>query len=74
KMDFAIYPVDAEAEKLRRDKGTGAISKLACLNTKEDADICILYRTDYINATTFPVERNSIRQIFYEMGGLEVNE
>lgn len=74
KLDMAVFLYSSEAETLIKEKKTGAIEKLAYFFTGEETDLGILYSADYINATTFPTKRSSIRQVIYEMGKLEVNE
>lgn len=74
KMDLAVLPVDENTEKLIKDRGTGAAYKLALLPLSEETEYGILYRTDYINATTFPEKPVNLNQIFREMGKLKVNQ
>lgn len=73
KLDLAVFSYSEETERLIKEKKTGAIEKLAIFFTEEETDAGILYRTDYINATTFPENCRSLRMVFYQMGRLEVN-
>ena len=73
-LDLAVFSYSEETERLIKEKKTSAIEKLAVFFPEEETDAGILYRTDYINATTFPKNCRSLRMAFYQMGSLEINE
>lgn len=74
KIDIAVFPYSRESESLIKERKTGAIEKLALFFTEEETDTGILYRTDYVNATTLPQGCKSIRRFFCEAGRIKVNE
>lgn len=74
KLDMAVTEEDASLERLLKNRGTGAAYRIKKIKMQSDnLEECVLYRTDYVNATTLPRKKQTIRGIFSELHKIKLN-
>lgn len=74
KLDMAVAKEDEKLEKLLKNQATGAAYLIKKVKMESDnLEECILYRTDCVNATTFPAKKQTIRGVFHEFYKVKLN-
>lgn len=71
-LDFAVTQTDAHLEEMLQNRETGAIYKLNLYPVGEE-NWGIMYRTDYLNRTTFPKNVENLSEMFRKIYQIKVN-
>lgn len=74
KLDMAVVREEEALDKLLNNRGTGAVYRIKKIKMQSDnMEESVLYRTSYVNATTLPRKKQTIRGIFSEFFQVKIN-